>query len=108
MNKKTNNSFQYKLSRQTKTKPGSTFITFISNTTIPSGTAHKGSDEITINNDAHNQLNNPSQDIGKLTINYSNTSLLTISTTNTGLHNGNNPNQKLNINYHYQNNADNN
>jgi hypothetical protein len=98
--------FEYALSGEGKSKPGSGFVTFLTGTAVASGTPHRGSGTFTIDNDAHAQLDNPGSDIGKITIDYSNTSLLSITATGTGLKDNDHPGQKINVGYHYADNAD--
>jgi hypothetical protein len=105
--RKTNpDRFEYELSGEPKTKPGSGYIVFLSGTAIPSGTPHVGSGEVIIDFDAHSKLDNGGTDTGKLDIHYSNTNLLSVSASATGVKDSGNPGQKLNVAYQYANNAD--
>jgi hypothetical protein len=98
--------FEYALSGQAKTRPGSDFVTFISGTAVPSGTPHRGTGTLVIDWDARAKLDNAGNDTGKLTIDYSNTGNATLSATALGVRDGNLPNHKLNVKYGYGENAD--
>ena len=98
--------FTYVLSGQSKTKAGAALVPFLSGTAVPSGTPHVGSGELIIDNDAKASFEPTSTDAGKLVIDYSNTGLLIISATATGVNDNDHPGQKLNVGYQYSNTAD--
>ena len=104
--KQADGSFKYGLSGQSKASASGPFVTFLSGTAIPSGTPHVGSGELVIDNDARAQLPGASGDTGKVTIDYANTSQLTISATAIGAKDNDHPGQKINVGYQYANHAD--
>ncbi len=99
-------SFKYTFSGQSKLTASGPFVAILTGTAIPSATAHVGSGEFIIDNDARATLPGGNGDSGKITVDYSNTSQLTISASATGVKDNNNPGQKLNVGYVYANHAD--
>jgi len=72
VSKNTDESFHWSLDAQSKSRPGSAFVTIISGDATPSGIRHRGSGTFTIDQDAAATLDNHSTDHGKITIAYSN------------------------------------
>ena len=105
--KKTNpDRFEYALSGQAKSKPSSDFVVFLTGTAVPSDTPHRGSGQLVLDNDARNRIDNPGTDTGKLTINYSNTTLLSVTAVGTGLRDNDHPGQQINVAYQFGDKAD--
>ena len=72
VSKNNDESFHWNLDAQSKSKPGSAFVTIISGDATPSGIRHRGSGTIRIDQDAAATLDNHSTDHGTIDIEYSN------------------------------------
>jgi hypothetical protein len=103
--KQSEGHFTYALSGQAKANASGPFITFVSGTAVAGNSPHVGSGELVIDNDARAQLPG-GNDIGKITIDYSNVGPLTISATAKGVKDNDHPGQTLNIGYQYANHTD--
>lgn len=99
-------SFDWTLSGQVKSRPGSTFVTLASGNAIPGGQAHHGSGKFSIDFDAAATLVGPHDATGLLTItNYTNVGPAQLAVTYVGAKDSNNPAQRNNIVYSYANNT---
>jgi hypothetical protein len=72
VSKNADESFHWNLDAQSKSKPGSSFVTIISGNATPSGIHHRGSGTFTIDLDAAATLDAHATDHGKIEIEYSN------------------------------------
>jgi len=72
VSKNADESFHWNLDAQSKSQPGSAFVTVVSGNATPSGIRHRGSGTIHIDQDAAATLDSHSTDHGTIDIEYSN------------------------------------
>jgi hypothetical protein len=99
-------SYDWALSGQPKSKPGSPFIQVVSGVAKPSGSPHHGSGSFTMDFDAAAQLDGTHTGQGKLVVSsYSNVGPAQLAVTFTGAQDGTHPTQIDNLAYSYAENA---
>ncbi len=97
-------SFDWALSGQAKSKPGSNFVTVASGNAVPGAQAHHGSGKFTLDFDAAATLDGPHDATGLLNVtNYTNVGPAQLAVTYTGAKDSTVPTQKNNIVYSYAN-----
>jgi hypothetical protein len=95
-------SFDWTLSGQAKSKPGSAFVAIATGFATPSGVAHHGSGNFTVDFDAASTLDGPHDSTGKMVISsYSNIGPAQLAVTYTGATDSAASNQLDNIKYSY-------
>jgi hypothetical protein len=95
-------NFDYALSGEPLSRPGSGFITVLSGSATPSGTPHHGSGNFTVDFDAAAKLDHPGTDTGKLSVVYTNVGPANIQVSFPGAKDHDHPGQVDNIVYKYQ------
>src|SRR5205085_6020041 len=97
---KSGDGFDYALSGQAKSKPGSDFIVFLSGHAVPGVQRHHGSGNFTIDMDKAALLDGPHDGVGKMEVtSYSNIGPAHLDVTLTGVKDGTNPLQRGNSLY---------
>ncbi|MBS2025477.1 MAG: hypothetical protein JST92_24015 [Deltaproteobacteria bacterium] len=96
--------YTWALSGESKANPGSGFTAVLSGTAQPSAIPHRGTGHFTIDNDAARALNPNNTDIGRLEIDYDNTTAGagSIDVSFLGVKDNDHPGQTLNILYAYE------
>jgi|GEM_PF-1539797 len=102
---KNGGQFDYLLSGQAKSRPGSAFVAFLSGSSTPSAQPHHGTGNFTIDFDAAAQLDHPGSDVGKLSMTYSNVGALQVNATFTNTKDSRDQAQRNNALYAYANDA---
>lgn len=95
-------NFDYALLGEPLSKPGSGFITILSGSATPSGTAHHGSGNFVVDFDAAAKLDHPGTDTGKMSVVYTNVGPANIQVSFPGVKDHDQPGQVDNIVYKYQ------
>ena len=94
--------FDYALSGEPLSKPGSGFVTILSGSATPTGTPHHGSGTFTVDFDAAAKLDHPGTDTGKLSVTYTNVGPANLQVSFPGAKDHDHPGQVDNIVYAYQ------
>lgn len=95
-------NFDYVLSGEPLSKPGSGFIAILTGSATPSGTPHHGSGSFTVDFDAAAKLDRPGTDTGKLSVVYTNVGPASIQVSFPGAKDRGHPGQIDNIVYKYK------
>ena len=97
-----NGQFDYALSGEPLSRPGSGYLAFLTGSATPSSTPHHGSGSFVVNFDLAAQLDHPGTDTGRLNVTYSNVGATSIQVSFPGARDHDHPGQLNNLAYKYQ------